>query len=85
MENKNSTLKTLLVVVGAIVCVGTAAALLYTFFKKHFKVTFACDGCDDCDCECCEGFEDGIETYEPICCCEEEECACCCDEEAAAE
>ena len=46
MENKNNSLKTLFIIVGAIVCVGTAAALLYAFFKKHFKVTFECDGCD---------------------------------------
>ncbi len=77
-NNKNSTLKTLFIVIGAIVCVGTAVALLYTFFKKHFKVTFACDGCDDCDCECCDGFDDEIENYEPICCCcdEEDDCDC---------
>ena len=84
MENKNNTLKTLLIVVGAIVCVGTAAVLVYTFLKKHFKVTFACDGCDDCDCECCEGFEDELEDCEPICCCEEEE-PCTSDAEEAAE
>lgn len=70
MENKNNTLKTLFIIVGAIVCVGTAAALVYTFFKKHFKVTFECDGCDGCD-----EFADDVENYEPICCCEEEEAA----------
>ena len=80
MENKNSTLKTLFIVIGAIVCIGTAAALVYTFFKKHFKVTFACDGCDCCDCE---DFMDDAEDYEPICCCCEEEAECTCDDEAA--
>ena len=78
MENKNSSLKTLLIVVGAIVCVGTAVALLYTFFKKHFKVTFACDGCEDCDCECCDCFDEDFaecaDCVEPVCC--EEECTC---------
>lgn len=86
MENKNSTLKTLLIVVGAIVCVGTAVALLYTFFKKHFKVTFACDGCDDCDCDCCEGFDDDFTDYvEPVCCCCDEEDGCTCGEDDAVE
>ena len=79
MENKNSTLKILFIVVGAIVCLGTAAVLVYTFFKKHFKVTFACDGCD-----CCDEFDDFAveEVDEPICCCCEEEAACTCGEEA---
>ena len=81
MENKNSTLKTLFIVIGAIVCLGTAAALVYTFFKKHFKVTFACDGCDCCDD--CDEFDDDVENYEPICCCCDEEEDCCCGEEAA--
>jgi len=80
MENKNSTLKTLFIVIGAIVCLGTAAALVYTFFKKHFKVTFDCDGCDCCD-ECCD-FEEDAENYEPICCCCDEEAECTCGEEA---
>ena len=75
MENKNNSLKTLFIIVGAIVCVGTAAALLYAFFKKHFKVTFECDGCDCCDG--CDEFADDVENYEPICCCED------CEEEAA--
>lgn len=68
MGNKNNTLKTLFIVVGAIVCVGTAIALLYAFFRKHFKVTFECDGCD-----CCDGsFADDVDNYEPICSCEDE-------------
>lgn len=76
MEKKTSTLKILFIVIGAIVCVGTAVALLYTFFKKHFKVTFACDGCD-----CCDDFDDfalDAEDDEPICCCcdAEEDCTC---------
>lgn len=65
MENKNNSLKTLFIIVGAIVCVATAVALVYAFFKKHFKVTFECDGCDE--------FADDVENYEPICCCEDEE------------
>ena len=83
MENKNSTLKTLFVVIGAIVCLGTAAALVYTFFKKHFKVTFACDGCDCCD-DCCD-FEEDVDNYEPICCCDEEAEGTCDDEACDAE
>ncbi len=80
MENKNSTLKTLFIVIGAIVCLGTAAALVYTFFKKHFKVTFDCDGCD-----CCDDFEEEEENFEPICCCCDEDADCTCDEACDAE
>lgn len=86
MENKNNTLKTLFIIVGAIVCVSTAAALIYAFFKKHFKVTFECDGCDSCDG--CDEFADDVENYEPICCCceeEEAEAGAAVDEEAPAE
>lgn len=79
MEEKNKSLKTLFIIVGALVCVGTAAALVYAFFKKHFKVTFDCDDCDCCDC-CDELAEE--ENFEPICCCCEEEAECTCGEEA---
>ena len=54
MENKKSTfdaLKVVFIVVGAVVTIGTLAILAYKLFKKHFKVTFECDGenfCDDC-------------------------------------
>ena len=82
MENKKSTfdaLKVVFIVVGAVVTIGTLAILAYKLFKKHFKVTFECDGenfCDDCFPE--------DEVLEPICCCEgEDECAgedeCTCD------
>lgn len=70
MENRNSTLKTLFIVIGAIVCVGTAVALVYAFLKKHFKVTFECDGCEECDG--CDDFADEVNSFEPICCCEDD-------------
>ncbi|MBE6569670.1 MAG: hypothetical protein E7658_05580 [Ruminococcaceae bacterium] len=73
MENKNA-LKTFFIIIGAIVSIGAIVAVLYTVFKKYFKVTFECD---DCDCGCCgdDCFEED-EDYEPICCCE------CAEEEA---
>ena len=66
MENKN-TLKTFFIIVGAVVSIGAIIAVLYTVFKKYFKVTFECD---DCDCDCCDGecFAEE-EEYEPVCCC----------------
>ncbi len=67
MEKKNDCLKTLLIVVGAVVCAAGAIAVLYAFFKKHFKVTFECDGCDSCDS--CDEFSEDSDNYEPICCC----------------
>jgi len=79
MEHKN-TLKTFFIIVGAVVSIAAIAAVLYTVFKKYFKVTFECD---DCDCSCCDEdcFEEADE-YEPICCCECKEEA---EEEASAE
>ncbi len=77
MENKN-TLKTFFIIVGAVVSIAAIFAVLYTVFKKYFKVTFECD---DCDCDCCdEGCFEEAEDYEPVCCCE-----CADEEEAAAE
>jgi len=70
-KRKDSSLKTLFIIVGAIVCISTAAAFVYTFFKKHFKVTFECDGCDCCDG--CDEFSDEVDNYEPICCDDEDE------------
>ncbi len=47
-------LKLIFVIVGAVVSIAALAAVVYTVFKKYFKVTFECDGeCDDCDeCGC---------------------------------
>ena len=81
MKDERSTLgalKVIFIIIGAVVSIGALVAVVYTVFKKYFKVTFECDGdCCDCEDDCfCEE-----ENFEPICCCEEEEeeeC-CCCD------
>ena len=76
MEKRNDALKVIFTIIGVIVSVGALLAVAYALFKKHFKVTFDCDGdCCDCDCE---------EDIEPICCCEDEAEECCCCEEAEA-
>lgn len=67
---KESTLKGIFVVIGALVSIAALVVVVYTVFKKYFKVTFECDGCDCCDDEC---FADEDACYEPICCCEDEE------------
>ena len=71
MKKENtSLLKGIFVAIGAIVSIAALGVVVYTVFKKYFKVTFECDGC----CDCCEDecFEDEDACYEPICCCEEE-------------
>ncbi len=83
MEKRNDALKVIFTIIGVIVSVGALLAVAYALFKKHFKVTFDCDGdCCDCDCEDC--FGDCEEDIEPICCCEDEAEECCCCEEAEA-
>ena len=89
MKDERSTLnalKIIFIIIGALVSIGALVAVVYTVFKKYFKVTFECDGdCCDCEDDCfCEE-----ENFEPVCCCceeeaEEEEC-CCCDCEAVEE
>lgn len=70
---KESTLKTIFVVIGALVSLAALVVVVYTVFKKYFKVTFECGGdCDCCDEDC---FEDEDACYEPICCCEDEDVA----------
>ena len=66
MENKNA-LKTVLIIIGALVSISAIVVVLYTVFKKYFKVTFECD---DCDCCCGDDCFEEVEDYEPICCCE---------------
>jgi len=56
-------LKALFIVVGAIVTIGAVVAVLYSLFKKYFKITFE-TGADDC-CDC---FGDDC-GCEPICYC----------------
>ncbi len=67
---KESALKTIFVVIGALVSIAALVVVVYTVFKKYFKVTFECGDCDCCDEGC---FEDEDACYEPICCCEDEE------------
>ena len=64
-----SALKVIFIIIGALVSIGALVAVVYTVFKKYFKVTFDCCFCEE------------EENFEPICCCEEEEedDCCCCD------
>ncbi|MCQ2456997.1 MAG: hypothetical protein MJ096_06550, partial [Clostridia bacterium] len=64
-EKKCGGLKTLFIVIGAVVTVAAVLGVLYSLFKKYFKITFECeDGCCDCfDDEC---------SCEPVCCCGDE-------------
>lgn len=70
-ENKKASdgLRALFVIVGAVVTIGAVVAVLYSLFKKYFKITFE-TGSDDCDCfgEDC--------TCEPVCYCgcDDEDC-----------
>jgi len=57
-------LKALFIIVGAIVTIGAVLAVLYSLFKKYFKITFE-TGADDC-CDC---FGDDCGSCEPICYC----------------
>ena len=75
MENKKCcSLKTIFMIIGAIVSIAAVIVVAYTIFKKYFKITFDCDGnCADCDGCDEEYFEDECEAYEPICCCQDDE------------
>ena len=61
-------LKALFAVVGAIVTVGTIAVVLYTVFKKYFKIPVECEG-DDQD------YFDDFDEYDPVC--SPDDCASC--------
>lgn len=69
-ENRDGLLKTIFVVIGAIVSIAALIALAYALFRKYFQVTFECDGdsgiADDDD----PFAEDADQSFEPICCCE---------------
>ena len=72
-KDNSSLLKTVFVAIGALVSIAALGVVVYTVFKKYFKVTFECDGCcDACEDDC---FADEDACYEPICCCEDEEIA----------
>lgn len=68
IEKKESNgLRTLLVIIGAVVSLAAIFAALYMFFKKYFKISFECDDdLDECDCNGCFVEEDD-KRYEPIC------------------
>ena len=70
-KDNTSLLKGIFVAIGALVSIAALVVVVYTVFKKYFKVTFECDGC----CDCCEDecFADEDACYEPICYCEDEE------------
>ena len=87
MKKNNDILKAIFIIIGVVVSVGALVAVVYTVFKKYFKITFECDG-DCCDCDDC--FIDEDADFEPICCCECEEepvceCECGCECEATEE
>ena len=75
MENKKCcSLKTIFMIIGAIVSIAAVIVVAYTIFKKYFKITFDCDGnCENCDGCDEESFEEDCENYEPICCCQGDE------------
>ena len=57
-------LKTVLIVIGAIVAVAGVAAALYSIFRKYFKVTFECGTVNDEEC-----FAEDDDNFEPLCFC----------------
>ena len=81
-EKGVNVVKVVLITAGAVLAVVAAFAVLYKFFKKHFKITFECEDCDFCDDDCLT-CEDG---FEPECVCDDD-CDSCglCDDAAADE
>ena len=75
MENKKCcSLKTIFMIIGAVVSITAVVAVVYTVFKKYFQVTFDCDGnCEGCDGCDDEYFAEDEESYEPICCCQDDD------------
>ncbi len=61
---KDSVVKVVCITIGVLALIAGALLALYSYFKKHFKVEFECDG----DCDLCEDgcFEDE-ETPIPEC------------------
>ena len=67
-EKKSSgALKTILIIIGAVVAAAGVAMALYSIFKKYFKVTFECGTVNDEEC-----FAEDDDNFEPLCFCEEE-------------
>ena len=69
-KKENNALKTILIIIGAIVSVAAVMTALYFLFKKFFKISFECDECDECDCNGCFIDEDDKD-FEPICECDD--------------
>jgi len=65
-NEEQSVLKTILIVIGAVVSIAAILAGAYYLFKKYFKITFECDDCDECDCNGCF-VDDEDDGYEPLC------------------
>ena len=78
-ENRDGLLKTLFVVIGALVSIAALIALAYTLFKKYFQVTFECEGDGGIEDDGDPFAENDDMPFEPICCCDGDE------EEAPAE
>ena len=78
-ENRDGLLKTLFVVIGALVSIAGLIALAYVLFKKYFQVTFECEGDGGIEADEDPFAEDEDKPFEPICCCDGDE------EEAPAE
>ena len=63
-EKSTNIVKVVLITLGVIAFIVTAVMVAYTFFKKHFKVSFECEDCDFCDGDdFCEDVD-----FEPECC-----------------
>lgn len=71
-EKSVSVAKVVLVTAGVVLAIVAACAVLYKFFKKHFKITFECEDCDFCDDDCLS-CDDGFEPE----CIAGEDCASC--------
>ena len=82
-ENRDGLLKTLFVVIGALVSIAGLIALAYVLFKKYFQVTFECEGDGGIEAEEDPFAEDEDKPFEPICCCDEDEEAAPAEEEEA--
>ena len=91
-ENRDGFIKTLMIVIGAIVSICAIMAVAYVLFKKFFQVSFECEGDGGMADEDDPFAEDEDAAFEPICCCDEEkeiktddaaadEDDCCCNEE----
>lgn len=52
-KKENSVLKTVLIIIGAVVSIAAIAAAVCYLFKKYFKITFNTNECDECDCNGC--------------------------------